>query len=113
MKFYFSLLFLSISFSISGQTNIYHPFPDSNAIWTEETACSGCFTFNIIHRWRQFSIEGDTIIGSYDYKKIMMRAQEDTIPLGSFLYCSPISNLYLETGYFAYLRNDTSAKRVY
>ena len=43
-----------------GQTAVYHPFPDTNAIWVERV-------FNIYNNGtsgeRRYAIKGDTIIG--------------------------------------------------
>jgi len=51
---------------IKAQTNVYHPFPDSNALWREYSGgyqCSCCSDY-------QYFITGDTIINSFTYHKI-------------------------------------------
>lgn len=51
-----------------GQTNVYHPFPDANAVWIW-TDCnsfpptSGCYTI-----W--YCLKGDTVINSTTYHKL-------------------------------------------
>jgi hypothetical protein len=51
-----------------GQTNIYHPFPDSNAVWNEITMHSGgCYSSYC--KYSNF-LQGDTIINTQSYHKI-------------------------------------------
>lgn len=52
-----------------GQTNIYHPFPDSNAMWTDRIYDPNC---NLT--WEcsinQYIMTGDTVIDGNSYKKL-------------------------------------------
>ncbi len=92
--------FLSNSFA---QTNVYHPFPDSNVVWNFER-----------HRFCQFGsvddhfsimISGDTLINSQIYHKL-------TIPFIQTIYsgtCTPIDF----SGYQGAIRQDTVARKVF
>jgi len=100
------------------QTNVYHPFPDSDAFWNVSWDDEGCFSSNIPPSLYMYSIAGDTILGSYTYKKIIRNIS----PCG--FCCSPpffSLNSYVgafrEDGiqkkmYFFYL-NDTAEKLLY
>ena len=58
--------FLSNSFA---QTNVYHPFPDSNAAWRESyTYLDG--TMHLHYFDYQYFIKGDTTVNSKTYHKI-------------------------------------------
>ncbi len=69
---YFSLLFLLIgTFKINAQSTIYHPFPDSNAVWNgillsgtvpPFPGISGGFHYQLLNK--------DTIVGLYNYRRI-------------------------------------------
>lgn len=64
------LLVLSVLFVTAvshGQTNVYHPFPDSNAFWGMEGG--NIFNLNLCYNTR-YGINGDTIINSKSYRKI-------------------------------------------
>jgi len=50
-----------------GQTNVYHPFPDSNLVWTEIGATPST------HSPILYAIWGDTVINSLTYHKIYWR----------------------------------------
>lgn len=55
--------------SIFGQTNVYHPFPDSNAMWTDriyDPLCNLTSECSI----NQYRITGDTVIDGKIYKKL-------------------------------------------
>jgi hypothetical protein len=53
-----------------GQASVYHPFPDSNAVWRQFTAWydAGCNCYPC--RDYQVYINGDTIINSVTYKSL-------------------------------------------
>ena len=67
-KIFITLVLLVFAvFCVKAQTNIYHPFPDSNAIWHEhfewanqkDSAC-----------YYSYSLCGDTLINSFLYSKL-------------------------------------------
>jgi hypothetical protein len=67
MKNILLLIATTLTLSTTAQTSVYHPFPDSNAIWSEEEIdgmgpCVPCKY--------QFRMAGDTIINSIQYHKI-------------------------------------------
>jgi hypothetical protein len=66
-KFLLPLLFV-VHFS-SAQSNLYHPFPDSNSVWRETlTATDGSFGIN---NWEEEKfIDGDTLLAGMIYHKI-------------------------------------------
>lgn len=72
-----------------GQANVYHPFPDSNAVWTWQwcvgppPACGSAAYF----------IKGDTVINSILYHKIYYYGQSSNLVGG--------------------IRNEVSSKKVY
>ena len=53
-----------LAISAKGQTTVYHPFPDSNAIWV------GHYKNNDTSNIYSFGLIGDTIIDSFQYNKI-------------------------------------------
>ena len=91
-KFLFiSLFFLCNSFA-NAQT--YHPIPDSNAVWVYGWYDGNCAPFGFCGN-RYYSIHGDTVIGSYTYKKVYG------------------SNDGLSYGFNHGIRQDPIAKKVY
>lgn len=68
MKKHLLLIAVSLSLTVAyGQTNVYHPFPDSNALWQRH--CFHTVTGN--SSTCQYNVTGeDTLIGAYIYKKI-------------------------------------------
>ena len=112
-----AILVLAFKFSNS-QTNIYHPFPDSNAIWTEEA--HGCCAFecpsppspNPVLDDYSFSyfMQNDTVIGSHAYHKIY---QTGTV------YSHCLSGNYVESWriisktYSGAYRQDIPSKKVF
>ena len=64
MKKLLLLFFITLSISGSGQTSVYHPFPDSNAIW------STLSVYDSDQNYSRFGIIGDTNINAILYHKI-------------------------------------------
>ncbi|MBK5285115.1 MAG: hypothetical protein JJE25_06900, partial [Bacteroidia bacterium] len=95
-KFFF---FFLISISVEAQTSVYHPFPDSNAVWVVGVSCNvfpcscGFFT--------RYTMGGDTLINGNIYHKII----QDGIPI-----CNPCGCFYI--GYYQFIREDT-LKRIW
>jgi len=63
-SFFFFVFFIFITQLLKAQSNIYHPFPTANAIWTEYNNFSG-----IITKF-QYAIFGDTTINNINYHKL-------------------------------------------
>jgi len=106
-RFLLSLIFVIILITfqlmqLRAQTNIYHPFPDSNAVWRVNEEKELTFPpYYQIYKF-QYMMFGDTLIGAYYYKKIK-REGDCCVPLG----------LYITNGYVAALRENTINKKVY
>lgn len=97
MKKILLLLILSAN-SVLAQTNVYHQFPDSNAVWNIHWECS----FGTGEAWFSYYIDGDTTINNLVYQKMMRGPVVTTGTCG--------------TGGYPYLgafREDTVAKKVW
>lgn len=113
MKKIFTLLFMLAIFSLStsAQMNVYHPMPDSNAMWrvnywSNPQYCSGNVTGPTSEY--QYFISGDTTIGVMAYHKLYKSGVCTDTFGGSNDVFGQTFNLYVG----AY-RNDTAAKNVY
>jgi len=86
----------------SAQFNVYHPFPDSGAVWGMNTGCLGtqCGDWGYIQNY----MAGDTMITGNNYKKI----QETYLAMSNNGCCSP--PFFPGQGF---LREDTVARKVY
>src|SRR3954469_22817274 len=103
--------------SSKAQTSVYHPFPDSNAIWNV-SAQGCCFSYcpppgsgnpvldDFIF---SYSIKGDTIINSVAYLKLYKAGSVHShCALGNYIdYWSPFND------YAGGYRQDTLLKHVY
>ena len=56
-------------FYTPAQTSVYHPFPDSNAVWNIY-AMDICWFSSEYHNYYSITITGDTIIAGQNYKKL-------------------------------------------
>lgn len=109
MKKFLLLIFIFISFTSRSQTSIYHPFPDSNAVWNFQAfaALLPCTPFgggSIEHRY-SYTIDGDTSINSMMYHKLItpyVHTHTDS-------FCLP----FKFPGYKGAFRQDTAARKVY
>ncbi len=104
MKKLIFFLILCSSFSVNAQTNVYHPFPDSNAVWRESNITSG-YMWTKYHEY-QYYINGDTSFNSVVYHKVY---KTDSINLWE-----PLPNniqYYLNVLQF-FIREDTN-KRIW
>ncbi|HRY33941.1 MAG TPA: T9SS type A sorting domain-containing protein [Bacteroidales bacterium] len=66
MKVFTYLLPLLMGVIMPCTAQNYHPFPDSNAIWSTE----GQNAFTVSHYRFRYGVWGDTTIGGQDYKKV-------------------------------------------
>jgi len=100
-----TILFLTITV-VQGQTNVYHPFPDSAAEWRE--GCSGPGA-SIPPSVRCYDIKnylvGDTILGVNNYSKIYQ--------LGSYWVNDCSQFVYSWDNYIGAIRQDTIQKKVF
>jgi hypothetical protein len=95
-----SLIFLLKK--IDAQTNVYHPFPDSSALWNETSWWASTPVGN--NPQIEF-FGGDTIISNIHYKKIMASGYE--YASGNQTCCNYVNR------YLGALRQDTAHKKVY
>lgn len=101
-KFFIILLFFLCSAFAKAQAYIYHPMPDSNAVWNEEnenTLGYPCSTYD----YYSCFLGGDMVIGNYSYKKLFRWGAIDE-------NCSPNLNYYQG---MAFIRQDIPGKKVY
>ncbi len=100
--FVISVVFFVLSCKCDAQTNVYHPFADTNAVWRIDWysgttgMCVDMFNF---HSSFQYTIGGDTTINSTAYQKIYR---------SGYTVCSPFYGTY-----WGGLRQDTVSKKVY
>ncbi len=87
----------------NAQFNIYHPFPDSNAVWGMTAGCTdwNCGTYQYVQDY----MAGDTVIDGNTYKVI---GQSVSIVYGSCSCGFPPGDLGE-----GFLREDTAARKVY
>ena len=101
------LLFATLStLAAKAQTSVYHPFPDSSAIWNFITINGMCGPWNgTISSYYSITISGDTIISSLNYHKLSTPFVQSIIS-GN---CTP----YINSGYYGAIREDTSNRKVF
>ncbi len=99
-----TMLALTISYS---QTNIYHSFPDSNAIWnvTYYGYQAQCSKYS-------YTLNSDTVVNSVTYKKIFKQLSyyPYNLMMNDCDWCCPS---LLSVYYAGALREDTIAHKVY
>ncbi|MCX6278049.1 MAG: T9SS type A sorting domain-containing protein [Bacteroidetes bacterium] len=98
--------FIVIISNSFGQTNVYHPFPDSNAVWLQSSwyidggAC-------LISDDHNLFISGDTVIGSHTYHKLYKNGYKSS-------FCTPPFPPYYYFGeYWGAFRQDIINKKIY
>ena len=71
MKKLLSTIVLSslLCITCSAQFNVYHPFPDSNAIWGEELGDGSCGCGGTTYVYN-FVVNGDTVVNGKTYHKV-------------------------------------------
>ncbi len=111
MKKLLAILLFTFTFSLlpvfcSAQFNTYHPFPDSNAVWSEDSLnCScgmGCDDWGYA-----FVVKGDTIVNGHTYRKVY----QNTGYWSSTCSVSFTVNFFTNSFFGAY--REDSAKHVY
>lgn len=88
----------------SAQTSVYHPFPDSNAVWGMGSGCIFDMTCGTGAYTRDF-YNGDTLFAGQEYKVI---SEQHMIISGSSDCCNPDFGEGM-----CYLREDTIQRMVY
>jgi len=69
MKKALLVIFFLSSFRLYAQTNMYHPFPDSHAVWNVWFNMN-CFSSGYANVEYTIQIVGDTVINSQNYHKL-------------------------------------------
>ena len=95
-----------------GQASVYHPFPDSGAVWRmrSETLCTSGFPACITEY--QYVCKGDTIFNGYSYIKVYYEALETQCSLVApniYVCGAPYFRSYL----IYTIRNDSANKKVF
>jgi hypothetical protein len=117
MKNFFVLIFSFLVFGAGAQTSVYHPFPDSSAVWTQSSGdccasyCPSPPPMNpVIHNYDEtYQITGDTVINSMTYHKLWKSGSiYEHCASGNYL-----NNWYGYSGYFGAIRQDIGQKKVF
>jgi hypothetical protein len=108
MKKIFTLLLISIS-QVFAQTNVYHPFPESNARWNIHLQ-SGCdFSFSGMNQYYTLRIEGDTIINTNTYHLLKIPTKK----IINSTNCMNPGTFYTPQVSIGAIRQDTAARKVF
>jgi len=92
------------------QTNVYHPFPDSNAVWNIYTGEYCGFGFDVWDKSYSYIFSGDTLIGGNNYHNIAVPA----IQMNTIAFQCTTSGAWIEPGYYAgAIRQDIPGKKVF
>ncbi len=103
-KILFGFLIVLLSGLINAQ--LYHPFPDSNAVWSIATIEMGSYTKII-----KYGIIGDTVINSKFYKKIGKSLDTNSFnPNNSTYFCAVRD---FDKKWYFVQKNDTSENILY
>ena len=91
-----------VSVSAYGQTSIYHPFPDSGAVWNVHLY-SVCF-FSVYEKYYSYTISADTTINGNNYHMLWVPA----------IVWTGCSGNFITPGYSpGYFRQDISNRKIY
>ncbi len=104
MKKLLYLIFLTTTLGTRAQTSIYHPFPDSNAVWNWQYYASYCTPFSQVDEEYSYELDGDTVIGSMQYHKIVIPFVQVNNTL-----CGPRNDI----GYRGFIRQSIIDKKVF
>lgn len=118
MKTFLVVISFLLPFKAEAQTTVYHPFPDSNAIWTVWfwdccwASCPSPPSPNPVVADYNFSyyLQGDTMINAQSYHQIYRSAGT------RYEHCAfgGMGNwTVLNTAYMGCYRQDTAAKKIY
>ena len=100
---------VSLFGNAKGQTNVYHAFPDSNAVWNVSSS-NGQYSPLIGYDNYSYIMKNDTTIGAHTYRRIQyidVSTGYDFSIHQSYYY--GIINNY----FYRAIRQDTAAKKVY
>ncbi len=120
MKKLLLVLTTIISLAAKSQTSVYHPFPDSAIVWRQDgytqgnCCCSGNFCLK--YDYLNYFINGDTLIGAFNYNKIYMTGNSLEYVNGPFTCppsCTNGQNYYYNNDYSGCIRQDTTQRTIY
>jgi type IX secretion system substrate protein len=94
-----------ITMTAKSQTSVYHPFPDSSALWNFQTSQMICNFGGTIDSYYSITISGDTLISGQVYHKLSTPFVQSIIT-GN---CTP----YIFSGYDGAIRQDTASRKVF
>lgn len=107
-KLLLSFLLPLVFFQAKTQTSVYHPFPDSNAVWSEVYSYMSGNMFPDVS-YTNFVMQNDTIIGGHTYKKLIKYIIGYQWSNNNYAYYTGGSSNY----YAGAIRQDSALKRVY
>lgn len=104
------IILLFFRFNANGQTSVYHPFPDSNAVWniynysSDPYMPSNCVQIGTY----SYFMQGDTLINSNLYHKIF-------VPFFDMINNQPnlCNHFYPIIGYAGAIRQEIQSKKVW
>jgi len=104
MKTLLLLILSTITFTTQAQTSVYHPFPDSDAVWNVSYGSfqGSCYD----DEYYSYVMGNDTLIGGFTYHNIF-------IPSIISHSSNPCNSGGIFIGYQGSIRQDTIARRVY
>ena len=103
MKKLLLLIAIISALSTKAQTTVYHPFPDSNAIWNFHLYLY-CFSNGTADEYYSITFSGDTLISNQTYHKLSTPFVQ-SFSTGT---CGEIN-----TGYKGAIRQDAANKKVF
>ena len=97
------LSFVGLTIIANAQTSVYHPMPDSNAVWCEnyfytDGYCEYSYHYSLF-------MKGDTLFGGYNYHKLYRT--------GFFYSTSCPEFVTYQDQFYCLLRQDIANKKVY
>jgi hypothetical protein len=110
MKKSLTVLLLFVSGWCVGQTNVYHPFPDSNAVWNVYTGQSCGWGFDMFEVKYSYVLTEDTVINDTVYHKLDIPAIVGTLIPGQ---CDSTIVGAAPGHYAGAIRQDTAAHKVF
>ncbi|HKR05306.1 MAG TPA: T9SS type A sorting domain-containing protein [Bacteroidia bacterium] len=104
MKKLLLLIATLTTMTAKSQTAVYHPFPDSSAIWNFHYV-SYCFPLGTIDNYYSITVSGDTVINSQTYHKLNTPYVQD--------FSTGTCGGGIPNGYKGAIRQDTTNKKVF
>ena len=89
-----------MAISVNGQTNVYHPFPESKAIW-RDTTCG----------MSSIQLSNDTLVNGQTFHKLLINSVY--YPLSASGFCEYFNQPNFISYYGGAIRQDSSLKKVY